>query len=471
MEIFWDVLGIAPTTDTKKIRKAYSALVKVHNPEDDEEAFRKINQAYRAAMKFAANFASLNVSDDQIIITDRREDGSFGVKFINEDGTPKMLPPFPGTVAPSPSREPAGLEDEAEEEPEFDFGDIDLSVVKDYTPSEIEKMAGFITLAPGIAVPDGKTGRKIKRFVDDNDLLKCLGTPVSSDNLEGGREDALYTASLIIGDPEMTGQKQLWRVFFLSPQVTSLATDLVFYTKLEKLINDAKLIPDIMLAITDASPMHPRFYVKTGNPQKPVCIADFISRVPFRFEPGKYPKLDSLMKDEDPGEYVALGDILSKLPVNLYGILMPSLHPMTKESIADAAYAFGYIVSSDQCKELKGNRLMWKMFFKGDLITPIIRNHDLHIAIQGQTLKHKVPLNVLKLIRNEVKKNIRVKIQKKKEDKDWYYLMFPSYPVSAQSKRNVMNTKLSKEQSVIYIIIMIIFFLLMIANMYNLMRG
>ena len=73
MNTFWDNLGIKPTVDTGKIRKAYSALVKKHNPEDDEETFRIINQAYKAAMRFAGSFSSLDVSDDQIVITDIKE--------------------------------------------------------------------------------------------------------------------------------------------------------------------------------------------------------------------------------------------------------------------------------------------------------------------------------------------------------------------------------------------------------------
>ena len=112
MEIFWDTLGIKPTTDTKKIRKAYSALVKIHNPEDDEEEFRKINGAYKAAMKFAANFERLDVSDEQIQITDVRPDGSFGVKFFDKDGKPL----FPEPPKTPPDKDPS-FEPKKEEEP------------------------------------------------------------------------------------------------------------------------------------------------------------------------------------------------------------------------------------------------------------------------------------------------------------------------------------------------------------------
>ena len=132
-EIFWDTLGIAPTTDTKKIRKAYSGLVKQHNPEDDEEAFRKINQAYRAAMNFARQMSALNISDDQIVVTDRREDGSFNIQVKKENGLPGPIDPVPSS---SDEEEPK-VQDAI-----FDFGDLDSSRVKELTIEEIDEMTG-----------------------------------------------------------------------------------------------------------------------------------------------------------------------------------------------------------------------------------------------------------------------------------------------------------------------------------------
>jgi len=50
---YWDILGIAPTTDKRTIRKAYAKLLKEYHPEERPEKFEEINNAYQAAMSYA----------------------------------------------------------------------------------------------------------------------------------------------------------------------------------------------------------------------------------------------------------------------------------------------------------------------------------------------------------------------------------------------------------------------------------
>ena len=49
----WNTLGIEPTTDKKAIRKAYAAKTKVIHPEDAPEEFRRLHEAYQAALRYA----------------------------------------------------------------------------------------------------------------------------------------------------------------------------------------------------------------------------------------------------------------------------------------------------------------------------------------------------------------------------------------------------------------------------------
>ncbi len=49
----WKILGIEPTTDKKAIRKAYAAKTKVIHPEDAPEEFKRLHEAYQAALGFA----------------------------------------------------------------------------------------------------------------------------------------------------------------------------------------------------------------------------------------------------------------------------------------------------------------------------------------------------------------------------------------------------------------------------------
>ena len=51
------ILQIEPTNDKKKIKIAYSKLLKKYNPEEDPDLFIKIQEAYETALKYSGNFS------------------------------------------------------------------------------------------------------------------------------------------------------------------------------------------------------------------------------------------------------------------------------------------------------------------------------------------------------------------------------------------------------------------------------
>jgi len=56
------ILEIEPTSDKKKIKVAYSKMLKKYHPEDFPEMFMKINEAYEKALGYAENNFSEKVS-------------------------------------------------------------------------------------------------------------------------------------------------------------------------------------------------------------------------------------------------------------------------------------------------------------------------------------------------------------------------------------------------------------------------
>ena len=412
-EIFWDVLGIAPTTDTKKIRKAYSELVKKHNPEDDEEAFRRINHAYRAAMNFARQLSSLNITDDKLVISDRHPDGSFNIQIKKDDAIPSGFP-----VMGKPIEE----EQEATESL-FDFGDIDSSKVKELTFEEIDARTGYLSLAPGFPVPDSEKARRIKRFIDDNDLVTHMTGRVKRDEIEKGITNAIYTAELILNDEELKGERILWNFYFNSPLVASLYTSFEFYSQLEKLVDDARITPAMASAIGDYCPLHPRIYISTRKPNGTEVKIDFRSNVTFIYKENKYPDFDELMKDEKPEDVKELISFLEKVRLNLYSMLMPRIHPIKKHSIFDAIAAFNFILKNTDCAKMRHKPIIWKLFFQGNLIKPMINDHDLHIGITRSMLELDLPKSLVKTMKKQLGGQVCF-IRLKAGTKDSYYLTF-----------------------------------------------
>lgn len=68
---FWDVLGIEETTSDADIRRAYAMKLRITNPEDDADGFKKLREAYEYALGYARYIQMRAASDG-------RSEGSAG---------------------------------------------------------------------------------------------------------------------------------------------------------------------------------------------------------------------------------------------------------------------------------------------------------------------------------------------------------------------------------------------------------
>ncbi|WP_223788055.1 J domain-containing protein [Marinicella meishanensis] len=70
----WDVLGLAPTDDRKAIKKAYARLLRQHRPDSDPEGFKRVNEAYQAALILITQNNGQQVElDSETISNDHQE--------------------------------------------------------------------------------------------------------------------------------------------------------------------------------------------------------------------------------------------------------------------------------------------------------------------------------------------------------------------------------------------------------------
>ena len=71
MRAAWATLGIAPTNDKVALRRAYMSKVKVTNPEDNPEGFKKLREAYEFVLNFSAYAFTPQIEGDaEVLVPD-----------------------------------------------------------------------------------------------------------------------------------------------------------------------------------------------------------------------------------------------------------------------------------------------------------------------------------------------------------------------------------------------------------------
>lgn len=88
----WSILGIEPTKDISKIKKAYAQRLKIYHPEDDPAGFQKLREAYDAAVKYSKDiYENINITYERTKI-DVRQQAEATEKIdeeVNDNSFPK----------------------------------------------------------------------------------------------------------------------------------------------------------------------------------------------------------------------------------------------------------------------------------------------------------------------------------------------------------------------------------------------
>ncbi len=81
----WDVLQIEPTTDRKKIRRAYAAGSRMVHPEEKPDEFRVLYDAYQAALKYAAECEESACPSEETEAPEKEETGESKTPDAEQD--------------------------------------------------------------------------------------------------------------------------------------------------------------------------------------------------------------------------------------------------------------------------------------------------------------------------------------------------------------------------------------------------
>ena len=249
MNDVWSILKIEPTDDKKAIRKAYAAQSKLHHPEEEPEYFATLNQAYKAALDYAAGAEktadSTGKSASDRMVSDRiSSDRMDSDRTSSGEGSAAFVPFEPGRKGEREENaafapfEPDGKE-KRKENAAFD-------PFEPGRKGEREENAAFAPLEPGGTEEKkenaafvsfesgGKTGKEGKETLQEKEhektedgngghasnneisLLERLDQASQQAIKQSMETGALREFIVLFENPKQAKQADTWKRFFLS---------------------------------------------------------------------------------------------------------------------------------------------------------------------------------------------------------------------------------------------------------------
>ncbi|MGN0607979.1 MAG: DnaJ domain-containing protein [Oscillospiraceae bacterium] len=244
--MYWEILGIEPTTDIKKIKTAYAALAKKYNPEEHPEEFKRIYSAYKAACAYAKRFpvekndggkqaSAENVSAGE----ENRQEYSFSAVAPGAKGenAPEQASDNHGQKFTFPETSGAAHRKDTENEPAEEAGGFSFDSVD--TTAKGEKISEPVTDKEGFDFTnisaEGKTDEPCTETeADSGEKYDFSGIKADLNSDTDGysevqkRRKLLGRLRKILSTPETADNEAKWREFFDLPEFEDMREDYDF---------------------------------------------------------------------------------------------------------------------------------------------------------------------------------------------------------------------------------------------------
>lgn len=244
--MYWEILGIEPTTDIKKIKTAYAALAKKYNPEEHPEEFKRIYSAYKAACAYAKRFPGARDDGSKAVPTENtsaaEENGKeYSFSGVDRNAKRESAPEqaldnaeqeftFPETMGAAHRK---GDEPEAaEKEQGFSFDGVDQNAKQERTPEAVTDKEDFDFTNVGAEGKADEPCAEDETAGEEKYDFSGIKTDISGD--AEGYSDAQKRRKLlnwlrkILSSPKTADSKAEWREFFELPEFEDMREDYDF---------------------------------------------------------------------------------------------------------------------------------------------------------------------------------------------------------------------------------------------------
>jgi hypothetical protein len=168
--VYWEILGIEPTTNKKNIKLAYAKKLKAVRPEDDPQAFQELRKAYQWALKYCEHEEPYDEYNPDVELAEPAHEYNLIFDETQKtDYVDKTLQEFHLTFDETANTQPKLITETLEVPPASDETDDYYSESEEETISESQLEQDWDTLFDRVTVILNTQGNKIShwKFIEE----------------------------------------------------------------------------------------------------------------------------------------------------------------------------------------------------------------------------------------------------------------------------------------------------------------